>query len=64
MGLLERPPQRINQRLPRAYRGRTDAETLLSSPRCQDWVRLSEMFLGKVPEGFRFEPKHKAHAYK
>ena len=62
VGLLERPPQRINQRLPH-YRGRGDAETMLSSPDCAEWVRISEMFLGKVPDGFRFEPKHRANAY-
>lgn len=61
-GLLERPPQKINQRLP-PYRGRSDLETLLSSPACSDWISITEMFLGKVPDGFSFEPKHKAHSY-
>jgi len=46
------------------FSGRDDEETLLASANCTDWVKISEMFLGKVPEGFRFEPKHKANSYK
>ncbi|PAV90971.1 hypothetical protein WR25_19918 [Diploscapter pachys] len=33
------------------------------SPRASDWVKISEMFLGKTPEDFVFVPKHKANAY-
>lgn len=61
-GLLENPPQRINQR-PETFRGRDDLETLMASPNCADWVKLSEMLLGPVPEGFNFVPKHKANSY-
>ena len=61
-GILERPPQRMNQRIPK-YVTRNDLETLLASPNCSDWIRISEMFLGKVPEGFAFEPKHRANGY-
>lgn len=28
-----------------------------------DCVKISEIFLGKVPEGFVFLPKHRANAY-
>lgn len=60
--LLEHPPQRINQR-PQKYHGRDDLETLLSSNNCADWIKISEMLLGPVPDGFTFLPKHKANAY-
>lgn len=62
VGLLEVLPQKINERPP-MYRGRDELETLLSSPSASDWVKISEMFLGKVPDNFRFLPKHKANAY-
>lgn len=61
-GLLECPPQRINQR-PDTYVGRDDLETLMASPKCSDWVRLSEMLLGAVPDGYNFVPKHKANSF-
>lgn len=62
VGVLECLPQRINERPPR-YFGRNDLETLLSSASCNDWISISEMLLGKVPDGFNFIPKHKANAY-
>jgi tRNA-dihydrouridine synthase 3 len=62
-GLLENPPQMMNQRIPK-FTGRNDVETLLGSASCADWVKISELFLGKVPDGFAFEPKHRAHGYK
>lgn len=64
VGLIEncRIPQRINQRPPR-FKGRDDLETLLASPESDDWVKISEMFLGKVKDGFIFEPKHKSNSY-
>jgi len=40
VGILERPPQRINERPP-FYRGRDDMETLMASSNCADWVKLS-----------------------
>lgn len=62
VGLLEVLPQKINDRPP-AYKGRDELETLLSSQSCSDWIKISEMFLGKVPDNFNFIPKHKANAY-
>ena len=39
VGLLERLPQKINERPP-YYRGRNDLETLLASPNCGDWIKI------------------------
>ncbi|XP_048511157.1 tRNA-dihydrouridine(47) synthase [NAD(P)(+)]-like isoform X2 [Athalia rosae] len=63
VGILERPPQKINERPP-YFRGRDDMETLLASSNCADWIKISEMLLGRVPEGFHFLPKHKANSWK
>ncbi|XP_055473772.1 tRNA-dihydrouridine(47) synthase [NAD(P)(+)]-like [Psammomys obesus] len=63
VGLLERLPQRINERPP-YYLGRDHLETLMASQQAADWIRISEMLLGPVPPGFVFLPKHKANAYK
>ncbi|XP_046845967.1 tRNA-dihydrouridine(47) synthase [NAD(P)(+)]-like isoform X2 [Xenia sp. Carnegie-2017] len=62
VGLLERLPQQINERPP-PYFGRNDLETLFASNKCEDWVKISEMFLGPVPSDFQFLPKHKANSY-
>lgn len=63
-GILKCPPQRLNERLPaHGYRGRDDLESLLSSNNGQDWVKITEMFLGKVKDGFEFLPRHKANSY-
>eukprot|EP00914_Ancora_sagittata_P004337 GHVO01009452.1.p1 GENE.GHVO01009452.1~~GHVO01009452.1.p1 ORF type:complete len:372 (-),score=72.12 GHVO01009452.1:167-1282(-) len=61
VGLLERPIIRINARSPR-YCGRSDLETLLASSRSDDWIKISEMFLGKVADGFTFMPKHRGNS--
>ncbi|KAI5931315.1 tRNA-dihydrouridine(47) synthase [NAD(P)(+)]-like [Manis javanica] len=63
VGLLERLPQRINERPP-CYLGRDYLETLMASQTATDWIRISEMLLGPVPPNFIFLPKHKANAYK
>jgi tRNA-dihydrouridine synthase 3 len=63
VGMLESPPQQMNQRPPLFMSGRNDLETLFLSPHCSDWIKISEMLLGPVPDGFRFEPKHKAKGY-
>ena len=60
VGLLERLPAKMQDRAP-AYFGRSDLETLMSSSDAADWVRITEMLLGPVPESFHFTPKHKAN---
>ncbi|KAF3938053.1 hypothetical protein ABW19_dt0202294 [Dactylella cylindrospora] len=62
VGLLEVLPPRIQDRPPR-YKGRNELETLLSSDNYRDWVKISEMFLGKASEDFKFIPKHKSNSY-
>ncbi|GLT86132.1 hypothetical protein SLE2022_042940 [Rubroshorea leprosula] len=62
VGLLDVIPQRLNWRPP-SYHGRDDLETLMASDSAADWIRISEMLLGKVPDGFTFAPKHKSNAY-
>jgi tRNA-dihydrouridine synthase 3 len=63
VGLLEVLPQKMNQRPPLYMKGRNDLETLFMSPLSSDWIKISEMVLGPVPDGFEFEPKHKANGY-
>ncbi|KAJ9121268.1 hypothetical protein QFC24_004944 [Naganishia onofrii] len=62
IGLLERMPPQMNERPPQ-YKGRNELETLLASTDSRDWVKISEMFLGKSPEDFEFVPKHKSNSY-
>jgi len=62
IGLLEQMPPKINWR-PRPYIGRSDLETKLGSPNATDWIEITEMLLGKVPDGFSFVPKHKSASY-
>ncbi|KAH9941524.1 hypothetical protein B0H21DRAFT_710495 [Amylocystis lapponica] len=54
IGLLEVLPGRLNDRAP-AFRGRNEL--------VQDWVKISEMFLGPAPETWTFTPKHKSNSY-
>uniref|UniRef100_A0A3B3YIF0 tRNA-dihydrouridine(47) synthase [NAD(P)(+)] n=1 Tax=Poecilia mexicana TaxID=48701 RepID=A0A3B3YIF0_9TELE len=63
VGLLERVPQKINERPP-YYMGRNYLESLMASQNVDDWIRISEMLLGPVPKNFNFLPKHKANSYK
>mmetsp|Transcript_56579 Transcript_56579/g.93516 ORF Transcript_56579/g.93516 Transcript_56579/m.93516 type:complete len:325 (-) Transcript_56579:237-1211(-) len=62
IGLLERLPARIQERAP-FFRGRNDLETLMASSDSSDWIKISEMLLGPVPQNFHFTPKHKANAH-
>ncbi|XP_073714786.1 tRNA-dihydrouridine(47) synthase [NAD(P)(+)]-like isoform X3 [Misgurnus anguillicaudatus] len=63
VGLLEKLPQKINERPP-FYMGRDYMETLMASQHVGDWIKISETLLGPVPKNFSFLPKHKANAYK
>ena len=63
VGLLEVVPQQMNHRPPNHMIGRSDLETLFLSDHCADWIKITEMLLGPVPDGFKFEPKHKARGY-
>lgn len=62
VGLLEHPPQQMNERPP-PYQGRDDLETLMASPLASDWVKISELLLGPAPDDFVFLPKHKANSF-
>ena len=62
VGLLEYLPPSLQDRPP-AWRGRDELETLLGSGDYRDWVKISEIFLGKAHPGFRFVPKHKSNSY-
>lgn len=66
VGLLEVAsiPACLHQRPPQFICGRNDLETLMMSKNVADWIKISEMLLGPVPEGFHFEPKHKANSYR
>eukprot|EP00397_Hematodinium_sp_SG-2012_P031444 GEMP01033380.1.p1 GENE.GEMP01033380.1~~GEMP01033380.1.p1 ORF type:complete len:344 (+),score=88.38 GEMP01033380.1:931-1962(+) len=56
------PPYSMAWRPP-PYKGRDDLESLLASPSSKDWIYISEMLLGKVPDNFVFVPKHKSQSY-
>ena len=62
VGLLERLPQRINDRPP-YYVGRDDLETLMASDSVEDWIRSTELLLGPCGPDFKFTPKHKSNSY-
>lgn len=62
VGILEKLPPKLNQRPPK-WRGRDEMETLLGSSDYKDWIKISELFLGKADENFSFIPKHKSNSY-
>ncbi|KYQ92511.1 CCCH-type zinc finger-containing protein [Tieghemostelium lacteum] len=61
IGILE-TQQKMNEKPPPFY-GRSDLETLLASNQVSDWIKISEMFLGKVGNNFTFVPKHNSNSY-
>lgn len=64
VGIIEHgAPQKMHQRPPNNFFGRDDLETWLSSPDSKEWVRMSAMFLGNVPDDYEFTPKHKSNSY-
>eukprot|EP00040_Diaphanoeca_grandis_P019427 m.102602 g.102602 ORF g.102602 m.102602 type:complete len:374 (-) comp27418_c2_seq1:41-1162(-) len=62
IGLMERFPQQINARPPK-YFGRNDLETLMASDDSRDWIKITELLLGKPSAAFEFAPKHKSNSY-
>ena len=62
LGLLERLPQRINERPP-TFEGRDTLETLMASDSVVDWIRITELLLGPAGDKFVFTPKHKSNSY-
>ncbi|CCG84345.1 protein of unknown function [Taphrina deformans PYCC 5710] len=61
VGLLERGPLPMNERAPTVVY-RNEQEKLLASESCSDWIKVSELFLGKASDQFKFLPKHKANS--
>lgn len=53
LGILEHAPIKMNDRPP-PFKGRDELETLLASGNANDWVKITEMFLGKAPPEFQF----------
>lgn len=63
VGLLEVLPQRIGERPP-FFVGRDDLETLMASHDSRDWLKISELLLGKADDSaFTFVPKHRSNGY-
>ncbi|KAK6890096.1 tRNA-dihydrouridine(47) synthase [NAD(P)(+)] [Candida tropicalis] len=62
VGIMERLPPKLNERPPK-WVGRNEMETMLASTDYKDWIKITEMFLGKASEDFQFIPKHKSNAY-
>lgn len=39
VGLMETPPQKMNER-PEKFEGRNDLEVLMASSNCTDWIKI------------------------
>lgn len=63
VGLLENPSVQKMHLRPQRYFGRDEMETLLASDKVEDWIKVSEMFLGKPKADWTFVPKHKSNSY-
>jgi tRNA-dihydrouridine synthase 3 len=63
VGIIQPGFEQAMDSRPPFFCGRSDLETLLASPSARDWEKITEMFLGKCPEGFEFKPKHKANSW-
>ncbi|EPY51923.1 tRNA dihydrouridine synthase Dus3 [Schizosaccharomyces cryophilus OY26] len=61
IALYEVARPRLNQRPP-LYNARDEMEGMLASTNVNDWVKLSERFLGPTPSKFNFTPKHKSNS--
>ncbi|KAI5951367.1 DUS3 [Candida jiufengensis] len=62
VGIMERLPPKLNERPPK-WVGRNELETMLASGDYRDWIKTTEMFLGKAGDDFAFTPKHKSNSY-
>ncbi len=62
VGILERLPPHLNDRPPK-WQGRNEMETLLGSRDYKDWIKITEMYLGKTNDKFQYTPKHKSSSY-
>ncbi|KAJ3342326.1 tRNA-dihydrouridine(47) synthase [NAD(P)(+)]-like protein [Kappamyces sp. JEL0680] len=62
VGLIEVLPQKINLR-PERFAGRNELETLMASDNSRDWIKITELVLGKAPDSFSFIPKHRSNSY-
>lgn len=39
VGLMEKPPQKMNERVPK-FEGRDELESLMASPNSSDWIQI------------------------